>query len=136
MKVVRAIIIEDDKTLLIKRTKEGRVYWVFAGGEVEAGETDEEAMKREAKEELGLEVKVGRLFHRMKSNKPEYKKCDEYYFLCDIVSGQAGTGQGPEYQPDSGYVGTYEPQWVKIKDMEKMEVLPPEVKNLVLKYEK
>ena len=58
IKVVCGIIYKDDKILLTRRKKgkslEG--YWEFPGGKVEKEETDTIALKRELKEELGLEI--------------------------------------------------------------------------------
>lgn len=53
-KSVRAIIITKDyKLLLMKRTKPDEVYYVTIGGGVEDGETSEQALLRELKEESG-----------------------------------------------------------------------------------
>ena len=58
IKVVCGVIYKDDKILLTRRKKgkslEG--YWEFPGGKVEKEETDTIALKRELKEELGLEI--------------------------------------------------------------------------------
>ena len=58
IRVVCGIIYKDDKILLTRRKKgkslEG--FWEFPGGKVEKGETDATALKRELKEELGLEI--------------------------------------------------------------------------------
>jgi 8-oxo-dGTP diphosphatase len=51
-----ALIIKEDKILLMHRKKEGREYWVFPGGSVEEGETPEEAVIREIMEELSLKA--------------------------------------------------------------------------------
>lgn len=58
IKVVCGIIFKDDKVLLTRRKKEKVLggFWEFAGGKIEDGESNENALKRELKEELGLEV--------------------------------------------------------------------------------
>ena len=57
-KRVRAVIIKDNQILLIKRTKKDSLYWVILGGVVEEKETNEEALKRECKEELGIDIQI------------------------------------------------------------------------------
>jgi len=60
--VVAAIIKNGNKLLLTKETLEsGRERWIFPGGGVNFEETLEEAVKREIKEELGMEIKVEKL---------------------------------------------------------------------------
>jgi 8-oxo-dGTP diphosphatase len=59
--VVAAAIERDGRYLAARRTKPdwaaGR--WEFPGGKVEAGEADTEALVREIREELGVEIAVG-----------------------------------------------------------------------------
>jgi 8-oxo-dGTP diphosphatase len=56
------LIIEDDKILLGKRNKEpGFGEWVLPGGKIEFGETHIQAARREAKEEVGLDIEIVRL---------------------------------------------------------------------------
>lgn len=59
---VGCLIVSDNKVLLVKRKNppnEG--LWAIPGGKVEYGETIEDALKREIKEETGLEISVGEL---------------------------------------------------------------------------
>src|SRR5690625_1412685 len=62
VKVVAAMIEQDGNILCMQR-KSGPLagMWEFPGGKVEEGETLEEALKREIKEELACEIEVGDL---------------------------------------------------------------------------
>ncbi|MFK4414390.1 MULTISPECIES: NUDIX hydrolase [Bacillus] len=59
---VTGILIEDEKVLLVKQKVANR-NWSLLGGRVENGETLEEAMIREMREETGLEVKIKNLLY-------------------------------------------------------------------------
>ena len=113
------VLIESDKVALIRREKNGRVYYVFPGGKQEIGETIEQCAKREAFEELGVEVKVGELLTTVPYNGTQY------YFFAKIVGGKFGTGEAEEFlMPDSG---TYLPVWVEISKLDGNTVIPHEV---------
>ena len=59
IEVVAAIIRKDDKILATQRGYgEWKDWWEFPGGKMEAGETPEEALKREIREELSTEISV------------------------------------------------------------------------------
>ena len=59
---VAAVIVADGKLLLIRRgTEPSKGKWSVPGGRVEFGETLEDALKREVREETGLEIEVGDL---------------------------------------------------------------------------
>lgn len=49
-----AIIIRNNKILLIHRRETGKEYWVFPGGGVKEGETTKDAAARELKEETSI----------------------------------------------------------------------------------
>ena len=133
MKRVRAIIIKDKKILTIKRTKPDQVYWVFPGGGVEVGESDKKALLREGKEELGLILSVKELFAELKSNKPEISGQIESFYYCEIIGGKLGSGQGPEFNKTSNYVGSYDFEWVNISDLSNYDLRPVEIKNIIIK---
>lgn len=52
-----AVILKDGKLLLLRRIRPGLDYFIFPGGGVDEGETLEEALEREVREELTLEIK-------------------------------------------------------------------------------
>ena len=60
IKVTAAILIIDDKLLIAQRKSGDKLpnKWEFPGGKVENGETPEECLKREMKEEFGIDVSV------------------------------------------------------------------------------
>jgi TDG/mug DNA glycosylase family protein len=53
---VRAVVVDpDDRILLLRYANEYDEWWIAPGGGVDEGETDEQALRRELREELGLE---------------------------------------------------------------------------------
>jgi len=129
---VRAIIIEQDKILLINRIKGNDSYWVIPGGAVESHESHEQAVKRECLEELGVEIEVQKLFLQRLGDKQEIEGQQEFFYLCSIVDGQIGTGQGPEFQTGTQYKGEYRIRWADLKDLPKINLKPEEVKNKII----
>ena len=64
--VVAAVLVRDGAVLACRRAahKDAAGLWEFPGGKVEAGETPQEALARELREELGVDVRVGSLLER------------------------------------------------------------------------
>ena len=62
--VVAALIWQDDRFLICRRPirKARGGLWEFVGGKVEKGETPEQALARECREELDIELDVGSLY--------------------------------------------------------------------------
>jgi 8-oxo-dGTP diphosphatase len=117
------VIVDNKQVVLIKRVRDGDVYYVFPGGGIEAGETPGETAVREAFEELGVKVEV--------------REClavvdflgKQYFYLAEILSGKIGTGSGEEFLNHSR--GTYEPMWVNINQLPSLDVRPAEVSERV-----
>lgn len=61
IRVVAALIRQHGKTLITQRppSRHMGLAWEFPGGKVEEGETDAQALMRELREELGIDVQVG-----------------------------------------------------------------------------
>jgi 8-oxo-dGTP diphosphatase len=122
-----AIVIHGNEIALIKRRREGRLYYVFPGGQLEEKESPEEAVVREVEEELGLKVNVDRLMVKFLHHDKM-----QYYFLTRITGGKFGTGIGPEmqglYPPERG---TYHPVWMPVANILKENVVPREVAEIV-----
>ncbi|WP_335872740.1 NUDIX hydrolase [Bacillus sp. 2205SS5-2] len=115
------VIIESKRIGLIRRIREGNVYYVFPGGGIEKGETPEDGAKREALEELGVEVKVNDCIAEVEYNGTQY------FFLSEIINGEFGTGQGEEYIGENSGRGTYLPTWIDLHKLSSIDVKPKEV---------
>ena len=118
------VIIENNKVALIRREKAGRIYYVFPGGKKESGETIEQCTKREAFEELGVEVEIGELITQVPYNGMQY------YYHAKIIGGQFGTGQGEEFTDTTK--GSYLPLWVEIENLRVLDVVPREVVEQII----
>lgn len=107
-------------------------YYTFPGGGQEENETLEDGTKREIKEELGIDVEVIKLLYQLEDK--ENQK-DEYFFLCKYIGGEFGTGDGPEFSGDPRYAyrGKYIPEIIQKEDIEKIQLLPREVKDKLVK---
>lgn len=87
MNVVAAIIVHNGKFFATQRGYgEWKDWWEFPGGKMEVGETPEEALKREIREELTTEIDVGQLFTTVEYDYPKFHLTMHCY-LCTIISG-------------------------------------------------
>lgn len=87
IRVVAAIIVEDGKVFATQRGYgEFKDGWEFPGGKIEAGESPQEALRREILEELDTEVAVGELVDTVEWDYPAFHLSMDC-FACSIVSG-------------------------------------------------
>lgn len=85
--VVAAIIKENDKIFATRRGYGPfKGLWEFPGGKLEPGETPEEALVREIREELDTEISVGEPVARVEYDYPEFHLSMECFFAT-VVSG-------------------------------------------------
>lgn len=132
-KRVRAVIIEDNKILLMHRIKHNEEYWAFPGGGLEDYDiSPEEGLKRECFEELGVIVEVGGLFIEKISIAPHTINQIELFYKCNIIGGKVGTGTGPEFVRNVDEYGSYEVEWLPINIIEDKNVWPCEVRDKVI----
>lgn len=116
IRVVAGLIRAGGQVLLTQR-RPGRhlgLSWEFPGGKVEAGETDEEALRREMMEELGITVAVGT---RCFETRHTYGSREMHLLVyrCRIVDGE----------PQALDVNAFE--WVAERDIEGRSFLPADL---------
>jgi 8-oxo-dGTP diphosphatase len=122
------ILIKDGSLALIERHRQGRHYFSFPGGGVDAGETPQEAAIREAEEELGIRVVI-----KQKAAEVIFNGKTQFYFLVENFSGDFGSGTGEEYGEINPEHGTYHPVWMPLADVLHNNVVPRELAELVVR---
>ena len=88
IKVAAAIIIHDNQIFATQRGHgEFKDGWEFPGGKIEEGETPQEALAREIKEELDTEIEVKDFLETVEYDYPEFHLSMDCFF-CTIKSGE------------------------------------------------
>jgi len=88
IEVVAAIIKKDDKILATQRGYgEFKGGWEFPGGKMEIGENPRQALIREIKEELDIEIVIGELISTVEYDYPQFH-LTMHCFICSINGGE------------------------------------------------
>ena len=89
IEVSAALIFRRRQLLITQRHAKSHLggLWEFPGGKREPGETFEQCLAREIREELGVEIAVGELFEEISHTYPE-KSVHLKFFLCRLISGE------------------------------------------------
>ena len=119
LKVAAGIIQKGDKILIANRpnNKHQGGLWEFPGGKVEPNETNLQALKRELKEEINLEIKQANLYQDIQFNYPD-KKVHLYFFKVTDFTGKEIGLEGQEIR------------WVESKQLHKYSF--PEANKLIV----
>ena len=117
------LLIEDNKLLLVELQSPvtDKWTWIPPGGGVEFGESLEQALIREFKEETGLTVSVGRRVHVNEVISPPIHAI-EFYFLVNREEGELQLGNDPEMTEDDQILNDI--GFFSLTQMQEMEVAP------------
>jgi len=89
IEVAAALIFHQGRLLITQRRAGTHLggLWEFPGGKREPGETFEQCLAREIREELGVGISVGELFEEISHHYPE-KSVHLKFFKCRLVAGE------------------------------------------------
>lgn len=123
VKVVAAIIIEKGKVFATQRGYgEFKDGWEFPGGKIEEGETPQEALVREIREELDTDIEVGAHLATVEYDYPKFHLSMDA-FICKIKSGHLVLKEHEDAK------------WLTKETLDSVEWLPADV-DLIEKIEK
>lgn len=131
-KAARAIIIEDGKLLVMHRNKHGSQYYTLVGGGVNEGETIEQAVVREVREETGLEVVRGRPVFYEQHPAP-YN--EQYIFLCEVAPHAEIAIQEASDEAMLNRLGanTHQPFWISLKAFDRLPFRTPQLQEAIIR---
>jgi 8-oxo-dGTP diphosphatase len=112
VRVVAGLIYQGDRVLACQR-KEGGSFplkWEFPGGKVENGEDDLATLRRELKEELGIEVQSAREVFRHSHSYPD-QIVDLIFFKIEIYRGSVSNKVFERVR------------WLNVKDLKELDFL-------------
>lgn len=111
---VRAVIADEGRIAAIERVRDGERYFTLPGGGVESRESVEEAVVRETREEVGLDVDVAGKLAVVVYRRGEAVSL-QTYLSCRPTGGTFGAGDGDEYTEERRLLrGTYRPVWLDV----------------------
>lgn len=119
--VTAGLIWRDGKVLITRRPEGSHLagFWEFPGGKQENGETLEECLEREIKEELGIDTQAEKLLYTV-HHEYENRTISLHLFLCTHLGGQLEPLQCEEIK------------WVYPKDLAQYRFPPPDEKIIQL----
>ena len=121
LQVTAGLLWRDGRALITKRPEGKHLagLWEFPGGKQESGETLEACLEREMKEELGIEVRVGKHLYTV-HHEYEDRRISLHLFLCTHLEG------------DLKPLDFQEIKWVSYEDLPQYRFPPPDLKILRL----
>lgn len=116
IKVTAGVIAENDKILITRRAPKENFAggWEFPGGKIEVNETPQDCLVRELKEELNVDVSIGKFCTEVTHDYGNMN-INLIAYYCAIVNGEIQVSVHDKYK------------WVKIKDLLKYDLLPADV---------
>lgn len=117
------LLVQDGAVLLAKihSPVTHQLVWMPPGGGLEFGESIEECLQREFKEETGLSVRVNALQFINEFIRPPFHAVELYYSV-SRVEGVKTTGSDPEHTEDNQLLEKVE--WISLNDLSEYSISP------------
>lgn len=130
-KAARAIIIENGKMLVMYRNKHGSEYFTLVGGRLNDGETPEQALVREIREETGLRITKYQLVFIEEHAEP-YN--EQYIFLCEVASHEPIAVQNSSEEGTMNRMGMniHTPHWVDVSALHTLAFRTPQLQTALI----
>lgn len=126
---VRAIVIKENKLLVINRNKFGEKYTTLPGGLVMLNEQPEQAVIRELSEETSIEVANPRLIF---IDHAEFYG-DQMVYYCDYISGEPMLRQdSQEFTINEMGKNLYLPAWLVLNELPNVKFVSPELQRAII----
>lgn len=118
IRVAAAVIYQDDRIFATARGYgEFEGLWEFPGGKIELDETPQEALIREIKEELDIEISVGDLIETVEYDYPNFHLSMDC-FWCNICAGEISLKEAASAR------------WLRVTELDEVVWLPADIKLL------
>ena len=115
IEVAAAIIVKDNKVFATQRGYgEFKDGWEFPGGKLEPGESAREALAREIREELDVDIRVGRLLETVEYDYPKFH-LTMHCFICELLSEEIVLKEHEDAR------------WLKEEELDTVDWLPADV---------
>ena len=129
-KAARAIILEGDKILVMHRNKQGSEYFTLVGGRIAEGETIEQGLIREVKEETGLDVTDAQLVF-IEKHQPPYN--EQYIYLCTVGPHESVAIQDSS---EEGFmnrisINVHKPVWAEANSFMNLSFRTPQLQTAI-----
>ena len=112
LKVVAAVIRDGNRIFATQRGYgQYKDWWEFPGGKMEPGETPQEALRREIREELAADIVVGNLIMTVEYDYPEFHLSMDC-FWAEIIGGELVLGEAEDAR------------WLSVDELDSVKWLP------------
>ncbi len=129
----RALIVANDAVLLVEFDDESGLHYNLPGGGVDPGETIIEGLKREAKEEASVNIKVGPLVFVIECEPSKNSSWAGPVHGLHLIFDCQLSGESRPQLPDHPDANQTAVKWVKLSELKSVELLP-HIADRIIEY--